>query len=100
MRKILIIMMLSCVCIAIASADNRPTQTNIDELARGQPIVGVVTENATVPMPGVIEMNRKTRDVDVTGYTNYNNYQSKKNTIAGNKTSPSYPDRVGWRSRH
>ena len=101
MRKIrfLLLTMLSCVCIAIASTD-RPQYTNIDKLARGQPVtsVGVVADNAVAPMPSIIELNRKTRDVDVSRY-NISNYNTKssKNEPAGNKTSPSYPDRVGWR---
>lgn len=92
--KTLMIMLIGCVCIAIVSID-RPTQTNIDELARGQPNMGVVAETVSAPMPSVIGTNRKTRDVDVTDNT-ISNY--KKSTIAVNKTSPNYPDRVGWRS--
>jgi hypothetical protein len=100
MKKVLIVMMLSCICFAIANTDHRPVQTNIDELARGQPtaIVGVVADNVIAPMPSVIVTNRKTRDVDVSRYSNYNYIKSSKNVIAGNKTSPKYPDRVGWRS--
>lgn len=95
--KILMLLMFSCVCMAIASID-RPTQTNLDDLARGQPVVGVNVETVSAPMPTATETNRKTRDVDVKSYKISNYNKTIKSSSAGNKTSPDYSDRVGWKS--
>ena len=98
MKKFLMIMMLSCICLAVANID-RHKQTNVDELARGQPIVGTVAEIVSVPMPGIIETYHKERDVDSWCATAIYYNKTVKSTIAKSKTAPEYDDRVGWRCR-
>lgn len=98
--KMLMLLMFGCVCMAIASVD-RPIETNLDELARGQPVTCVKAETVSAPMPMVIETTRKIRDVDVSCSSNYiHNKNIEKLNAGKTKTSPSYSDRVGWRSKN
>jgi len=91
-RTLLIMTMLSCICIAIANVD-RPVRMEIDG-ARGQPEM-VVGMNVEMVVPGVIETNRKERDVDS---WRYSNVILNTATSIENITANAEPDKVRWRS--
>lgn len=116
--KALIVMMLGCICVAIAGVDRSTGQTNIDELARGQPTIDVVAEipstynvevydskSATTygtvtsegTLPGNIEVNRKERDVDTDARLLNKVYNIKHPARIKEHPSRKYKDRVGWR---
>lgn len=97
---LLILTMLSCVCIAIANVDQRPVRTQTDELARGSPDGVAMVMNVEMPVPGVIETNRKERDVDSWRYSNEIIMLSAENSIenvTANVTNAGN-SKVRWRS--
>lgn len=97
--KLLILTMLSCICIAIANVDQRPARTEVDG-ARGQPDGVTAMINVESPVPGVIETNRKERDVDSWRYSNVNVYLSAENStenVTANVANAGN-SKVRWRS--